>query len=697
MKIGTITTHMADNYGAVLQAYALSTYINKFSPCEIINYFPEYAREKYGLKRQIKSIKSIPYSIYDSFHLQERRIRKERFSAFRKDYLNLSPEINTTSELRNISSDYKKIIAGSDQIWNPLLHKFDSNYFLTFCAEGVSKYGYAPSFGISKLNNKQKKIVKLRCEGFKDVAFREKSGVQIAEDLFNKRFRCVLDPVFLLDNDDWLKLLPDVAPAKPYYLCYYLSDPRNSIKHVVNMGKKDGFDVISIGYSIKDFANSAKKIYDLGPLEFLAYIYHAECIYTDSFHATAFSIIFNKPFYTRIDGKNAKRSDRIISLIDSVGLTDRSYAEKNLRLLDNKRLDYQNARVQLQRYVADSRDYIEGIINGSSDEVKVECGIYKDIEAFCGYETDVNRLKESSSGGFASAMARAIIQENGIVYGVAYSKDYRKTEYVRIDSLADIGRITGSKYLKSSGIVKDLVAKIQKDLKEGKQVLFIGLPCEVSALLSTLELSDDTENLLTVDLVCHGPTYEKVQTAFINNLEKKYHGKIVDFSVRFKNPYWMPPYVRATFDNGKVYIKEFNHTDFGYAFAHMPLKGCLGCTIKGPRHKADITLGDCWGISKESEAYNKSGVSMAIVRSKKGKEFLQSIKTINLFSADKREMIEHNLNYAFPVDKPNDYDSFCQDIDSLGLHGACLKHASFKKKITLLIPSKAFLRIRKRG
>ncbi len=688
MKIGIITTHMADNYGAVLQAYALSTYVGKQTECDIINYCPPYTKVNYRLKSKIRDPKSALYYIFDSLHLQEKKRRRGKFNSFRNSYMKLSSKCISTEELKVLSLSYDAVITGSDQVWNPLLHSFDENYFLTFCPDSVRKYGYAPSFGVSELKENQKKIVKVRCEGFADISFRENSGARIAKELFGKDFPLVLDPIFLLSREEWLNLMPNVAPAKPYYLCYYLSDPQNSVKHVCKIGKQDGVEVFSIGYSIKDPLNSAKKIYDLGPLEFLAYIYNAECVFTDSFHATAFSILFNRPFFTRIDGKNAERSDRVITLMESVGLGTRAYGESNLSELYVTPVLYQMSNAILHDMISSSQDYIKHIIHDVETEKKIEYTILKDIRAYSGYILDNQLLQKSSSGGFGAAMAQSIIQEGGIVYSVTYIDDFRGAEYRRVDNNQDLTLFVGSKYVKSRGVTKQIVQNVVNDLSEDRRVLFIGLPCEIAALLAGLERNKMValDNLITVDLICHGPTYPKVQEEYIDELEKKFGGKTTRFLVRYKKPNWIPYYVYAQFSNGKKYVREFIYTNFGEAFSKMPQKGCLSCSYKGTGHVADITIGDYWGIQKNDPSYNKSGVSVALVRTENGERFLHSLSGIVLYPADARYVIEHNLNYAFCAEKSPQYDAFYTDFKEYGLHYTCKKYCSRKQKILMKTP-----------
>lgn len=363
MKIGTLTTHMADNYGAVLQAYALPTYLGMRADCEIINYYPDYLYRAYHKKMRITSPKALINFAFQTMFSGQRAKRSQRFEAFRAQHMPLSPIYRTSAELAQASGAYDAIVAGSDQIWNPEIHGFDEAFFLTFCGEGVSKNGYAPSFGISSLNEAQAAEVRRRCEGFDRLAFREESGVRIARDVLARECPLVLDPVFLPAPEEWERLCAPVQEKKKYVLCYFLSDPRGSVSAMCRRFKKQGYEIISIGFSARDIVNGAKKRYDLGPSEFLAYVRGAEYILTDSFHATAFSVIFGKNFYTRVDGKNAKRADRVLSLLRAAGLSDRTYADADAPVLPFTPIDHGAAMASLAPYVEASRAYADGIVD----------------------------------------------------------------------------------------------------------------------------------------------------------------------------------------------------------------------------------------------------------------------------------------------------------------------------------------------
>ena len=368
MKVGTLTTHMADNYGAVLQAYALSSYLGEQVDCEIIHYYPDYLKAAYHGKKTLKGLKSVLNRLFQSLYAGKRETRSRRFAAFREQYMRLSPLYRTRDELAAAAGGYDAIVAGSDQIWNPDIHGFDENFFLTFCPEEVRKNGYAPSFGVSSLTPEQAAEVQRRCAGFDHLAFREESGVRIAREVLGRDCPLVLDPVFLLPAEHWRGLKSLDAPKGKYVLCYFLSDPRGSVKAMCERFHKQGYTVYSIGFSARDMVNGAKKVYDLGPAEFLAYIDNAAYILTDSFHATAFSLLFGKNFYTRVDGKNAKRADRVVSLLKAAGLPERTYGDAQAAELPFSAIDETAVGAALAPSVEVSRRYADTILNDYGEQ-----------------------------------------------------------------------------------------------------------------------------------------------------------------------------------------------------------------------------------------------------------------------------------------------------------------------------------------
>ncbi len=312
-----------------------------------------------------------------------------------------------------------------------------------------------------------------------------------------------------------------------------------------------------------------------------------------------------------------------------------------------------------------------------------------DYRYYCASLKDNDRIMKSSSGGVAYAMCEYVINHQGIAYGVEYMPDFTGAQYIRVDKKEKIEKICGSKYITTNKQLKgkNLYENIFDDLLSGGYVLFIGLPCEVSALYKYLDRHDhkNLEKLLTVDLVCQGPLDSEIQTQYIRFLEKKYKSSIIDFSVRFKNPNWTPIYLKALFENGKQHIKPLYETDFGRAFLIYGQEYCYVCENKGDNHKADLTLGDFWGMTPKDEEYNIKGVSVVITHNEKGDNLFRSLESITWNEITKEKAIGSNVMYSVPRKKHPKFEDFKEQYALSGLHKAVFKVRSFSGKIKYFI------------
>ena len=374
---------------------------------------------------------------------------------------------------------------------------------------------------------------------------------------------------------------------------------------------------------------------------FLTLVKNADCVVTNSFHGTAFSIIYKKKFITV---PHSTRGNRMIELLGKLGLNYCLWGSKEFSF--EREIDYTATYNKLQMLRDDSIKYLTDALNGKSGETtKCNSGWmqtsnneasvteeYSGLQAYSGYYYDDNILKQSASGGAADVLARQVLEENGVVFGVAYSENFKSAGYICIESPDDLHLIRGSKYIVPNkqilieGKYYSIYEVIEQKLKQNKKVLFIGLGCDVGAVKKYLEVNSiDDSNLYTIDLICHGPTFQAVQEDYINALEKKFASKIVEFSMRYKKKEWTPPYVYAAFANGKKYYKPFYETDLGYAFKVYSRKACFNCKYKGHNHIADLTVGDYWGLKPGMVGYNPKGVSIILSRTEKGSHMISQI------------------------------------------------------------------------
>ncbi len=315
MKIGILTFHNADNYGAVLQCYALQEYLKKQFPgdevCAVDHKNPlieqTYKAFPFVWKKKRGFFANVLRFGYWCFLFPERKRGKKAFNDFRKNMLVL--------ENGNLN-DYDAIFYGSDQIWNRTIVGNDDVFFgANF--EG-RKFAYAASDG-GELLLDESTLENLK--SFKLISCRE--------DSLSKRLLAgglaaqnVCDPVLLLSKDEWNHFAKN-PEEKGYLLAYQMSFRPDFNDKALRLGKKLEKKVIQIYYvrSLRQFfVGGQKAISAITPQQFVGYFSNADFVFTTSFHGTAFSILFEKPFYVL---SFEKRSERITDLLKTVGLENR--------------------------------------------------------------------------------------------------------------------------------------------------------------------------------------------------------------------------------------------------------------------------------------------------------------------------------------------------------------------------------------
>ena len=149
------------------------------------------------------------------------------------------------------------------------------------------------------------------------------------------------------------------------------------------------------------------------------------------------------------------------------------------------------------------------------------------LKVFSGYYKSKEELHTVASGGLATAISRRIICKGGVVFGVAYSADFRTAEYVCAECESDLERLKSSKYIvpikqcKINGEKVPVYAAVKRKLEKGIAVAFFGSGCDVAYLLDYLNNKKcPTENLFTIDMICHGPTYPEVLDQYVGNIER---------------------------------------------------------------------------------------------------------------------------------------------------------------------------------
>lgn len=310
MRIGILTFHIADNYGAVLQAVALQNFLkkNEQHTVKIIDYRNRSIVEQSALITFKRGFKFLGVSC---IMLIPNLIRKIKFWKFRYKYMDITRKYDENN-IVNSNSEFDFFIVGSDQVWNFSCIDNDLNYFLKFVKKEKKRMAYAASFGNSDELVKIP-IAKSELEKFDKISIREDFGNSLL-----KKYQVVLDPVFLLNAAQWKKLMRvNEHKMEEYILVYTVMVPNKLMDVVKKYSRKYNLPVIYINNWIR--YNDFKKKTMVSPKQFINYIYNAKYVFTTSFHATAFSIIFNKNF--KVELSNASQFNyRINNLIEKFGL-----------------------------------------------------------------------------------------------------------------------------------------------------------------------------------------------------------------------------------------------------------------------------------------------------------------------------------------------------------------------------------------
>ncbi|MCL1938048.1 MAG: polysaccharide pyruvyl transferase family protein [Candidatus Azobacteroides sp.] len=362
MKIGLITTHYAINYGAALQAYALYKELEKFGRSEIVNIVINTAVSGRKINYKIDSIHNILLSCFTLFNFKYRKQFYEKirlFDRFIKTKCKLSSEIYTSyDDVRQRLPFYDYLVCGSDQIWNLNLLQ-NPIFFLRF--EDIypnTKYiAYAPSVA-EKLTKEQYNILAENIKHFSAISVREKEGVDEVQKCTNKIVKNVLDPVFLLEAKDWELIMEPVEDIKVPYILLYTIAGNKEYTRVVNIIRKIyPYLVVCISTHAYNKFNADMCIYDTSPENFLWLIRNAEFVCTSSFHATAFSIIFEKQFIAIPD---KRRSSRHESLLQQLGIENRLvFHSKDIKSIDHLGIDFISVRENLVRLRQESINFLK--------------------------------------------------------------------------------------------------------------------------------------------------------------------------------------------------------------------------------------------------------------------------------------------------------------------------------------------------
>lgn len=350
-KIGVLTFHKSINYGSVLQTWALCKVLKNYETY-VIDYEPDKYKQLYGtfsLKNGFK------YNLNRLLNILAIKNQINKFAEFRDNHLNCTTKYSSANINEEILNSFDVVITGSDQIWNVHAEDADNIFFLPYPIKG-KKIAYACSvnntnFLEPRCNDKLKKFIL----DYDFISIREKSGASKVKSFIDdkKNIYTMLDPTLLNTKEVYEEITNDRIIKEPYIFLYNVWSGFTAIEAAKIISGITGLPVYTamMDSRIKQILKIEKEGIKVetkhtSPEDFLSLIKYSDMVITESFHGTAFSLIFEKQFVC-INSKNSygklKNDERIINILNIVDLEDRYISIEDIPNFDfTKSIDYQN-------------------------------------------------------------------------------------------------------------------------------------------------------------------------------------------------------------------------------------------------------------------------------------------------------------------------------------------------------------------
>lgn len=345
-----MTRHAVVNYGSVLQAFASEQFFRGLGyDVRTIDYISEKETVRGGVKLFSENYTKDPMKriLYRIVKFPDEWCKERFFHRYRRRMLHLTVPFHSLRELQQYDFGDGILCAGSDQLWGYMPDgAMNSAYFLSFGDEHNRRFSYASSFGRTDFSKEyfEKAVPLLRRFSFLTV--REKSGEELLREKAGLPANTILDPTLMLEREAWFRIAKGKTPKSPYVIVYRLRKNKELDSYAKRYAKQHGYRIVRVSTSIYDRLGYGKKAILKKPSEVLALFRDATAVVTDSFHATALSVIFHRPF---LDFLPPQTQVRITDLIEMLGLQDRIWDGRDDRMdsdIDWGRVDEQLAQLR---------------------------------------------------------------------------------------------------------------------------------------------------------------------------------------------------------------------------------------------------------------------------------------------------------------------------------------------------------------
>jgi len=316
MKSITVTTNRSINFGAALQAYALQRFItqigieNRLLDTPAVRTMCNKPKEFFSKNFLITMVSNIVYLL----NVKTTKRMLNRFDEFAEHHTIRTKQYKGYKDINSNPPQADFYITGSDQVFSVRSSKKQIR-MLNFGDKNVPRFSYAASLGEYDWSDSEKKLFRQYIRNFNCVSVREKDAKEYLEPIIERDCFVHLDPVFLLDSDEWSAIESTLNFREPYILCYPLISNVKMQDTIDLLKEKTGLKVICVQTLPLKRIKADKYIFDAGPIEFLGLIKNAEYVVTTSFHGTALAIVFHKKFYTLVKNYRPQRITNLLSLL----------------------------------------------------------------------------------------------------------------------------------------------------------------------------------------------------------------------------------------------------------------------------------------------------------------------------------------------------------------------------------------------
>lgn len=689
MKVAVITWFSYNNYGTALQVYALTKYLeSRGHDVGVIQYYPrnlavDERKTPIVYELASKSIQKIK-STFDPVIID--KLCDKLFEDFIWSSLKFTNVCESQADLENLNGKYDAFICGSDQIWSQLC--FDPHYFLDFVSDKRRTIAYAPSMGVSHyLNETYKKRIASLVNNISYISVRETTGQQLLQSITSRNISYVVDPTLLFDSSDWRKYLclDDNVIHENYLVAFFLGDNEEYWKTVQHLAIRVHLKVYIIPCHKSDLSRRGVICQNVGPKEFVKIISEAQLVCSDSFHALAFAITFNREVYAfkRFkDSSKENQNSRVMDLFTKLGID--SHININRDNLP-ERIDYQTVNDILQKDRAKSFEFIndsleeinhlpkvstknnirekhslccgcgacytvcptnaismslnsDGFYQSFIDDNKcISCGKCVRVCPFAddtesvdimqgklyAYKDSPDILRNSSSGGAAYRLAQKLNTDGYAIAACSFNGNSNEAEHIFITSNDNIklSKLQGSKYIQSK------FWYVIDDIKnQSGPVAIFGTPCQIAA---SRKLFHSRNDIYYIDIVCHGIPSRLMYLKYIHLLEQNYHLNLqnsISVSFRDKSSGWHNKSIMVT-DGNQKYVSTSSKDVFQQMF-NSGICYCSSCYECRWRSKsaADVRLGDYWGNRYSKD---KTGISMIVSLTSEGNDLIRILRDVS--------------------------------------------------------------------